>query len=271
MTRTILQSPIASILLTLLALTQTNCSTLKNNYDYTLHKNIIYKTTPTKSLTADIYAPIDHALRPAVLVVHGGSWSSRSGDMESICKDLAKNGFVAINITYRLAPQDLYPAALEDVRDAITWVKTNAEQWKIHPENISGWGYSSGAHLILLAAIDGNHGLKKIVAGGTPADLMAWPDSPLVKKFIGHTSQERPDLWKAASPINHITEKTPPIFLYHGEWDNLVEIDQMHKLTKALDDKKRGYETYSIPFMGHIMVYFLSQSAVDRGITFLEN
>ncbi len=63
--------------------------------------------------------------------------------MEDLCEDLAGEGFVAINISYHFAPQNLFPKALEDVRDAVSWIKQNASFYNIDPTRIAVWGYSA--------------------------------------------------------------------------------------------------------------------------------
>ena len=233
-------------------------------------EEVVYKTADSIPLTAEIYRPKSEGLKPAVVVVHGGGWDHRSGDMSGICKDLASQGFVAFNITYRLAPDHHFPKALEDVNDSIVWLRQHAKAYNVDPEKISGWGYSAGAHLILLAGLDPSVGLRGIVAGGTPADLTAWPQSPIVEKFIGFKSTERPDLWEQASPVFHVSEQSPPVFMYHGENDDTVEPDQMGRMVKAMEAKGRHVETYTVPYFGHILVYLFSQKSIDLGIEFLK-
>ncbi len=237
---------------------------------YTVEKDLIFKTVDGDNLRLEMYRPVQGGLKPAVIVVHGGGWTSRTGDMRSICQEIAAAGFIAINITYRLAPETHFPKSVEDVKDAIAWVKANAEKYEIDPKNISGWGYSAGSNLILLAGLDPKEGLRAIVAGGTPADLTAWPDSPLVYKFLGSSLKEKPELWKQASPVNFVKKGSPRVFLYHGEDDTLVEIDQMDKMAQALKAKDVPVETLRIKSLGHIMVYFLDQKSVDQGIRFLK-
>lgn len=248
----------------------TSCA-LFRSHDFEIKKDIVFKTIETATLTGDLYLPLKNSgLRPAVLVVHGGSWTKRAGDMESICRDLANAGFVAFNVTYRLAPASLFPKPVDDIKDAVVWLKENATNYNIDSQKIAAWGYSAGSHLILLAGIDGNLGLKAFVAGGTPADLTAWPQSPLVKTFLGVSMGENPDLWKKASPVNHVTNHSPPVFLYHGAWDDLVEPEQMEKMAQAMKSKNREVETYTVSLLGHIGVYLFSQSSVDRGIDYLK-
>ena len=241
-----------------------------NSKKYHVEKNIVFKTVEQENLTVDIYSPTQAGLKPAVIVVHGGGWKARSGDMSHICEDLAKAGFVAFNITYRLAPKHLFPKPVDDVKDAVAWIKTNTQKYQVDPSQLSGWGYSAGAHLILMAGLNPQLGLKAIVAGGTPADLTAWPDSEMVMRLLGVAYQANPQLWAQASPINFVESKSPRTFLYHGVWDKLVEVEQMDKMEKSLKDKGIPVETLRLNYLGHLAVYFLSQQSINDGIRFLK-
>lgn len=237
---------------------------------YEVEKNIVFKTVEQENLTIDVYTPTQKGLKPGVIVVHGGGWKARSGDMTRICENLAEAGFVAFNITYRLAPKHLFPKPIEDVKDAVSWVKSHAAKYEVDPAQLSGWGYSAGSHLILMAGLKPELGLKALVVGGTPADLTVWPDSDMVKGLLGVGYKENPSLWKQASPVNFVEKKSPRVFLYHGSWDKLVEVEQMYKMETALKAQGVEVETLKINYLGHIAVYLLSQKSIDEGIRFLK-
>ena len=235
-----------------------------------------------QALTASVYQPIGIKRAPAVLVVHGGGWARRSpADMQRICKALASRGFVAVNVAYRLAPDHLYPAPVLDLRQALDWMVANASTLNIDPGRIGAFGYSAGAHLVSLLAVletgrdpqwDASHRphrLKAIVAGGTPADLTRWPKSPLVNQFIGEGFKDNREKWIAASPISHVTPSAPPFFLYHGGFDQLVEVEQAHALKARLDDAGVHAELYTVPYHGHFSMFLLNRSAVHQGAEFL--
>lgn len=245
------------------------CSTLRGQLAFSTQKDVVYKSVDGVDLKGKLFLPAMQGLKPAVVVVHGGGWKNKAGDMESICKFLAKEGYVVFRPDYRLAPKNKYPDAVTDIQDAIGWLRSNANQYEIDARKISGWGYSAGAHLILLAGLDPEANLVAIVAGGTPADLTVWPEASLVKGFLGQNFQENPELWRQASPINHVNSQSPPVFLYHGEWDKIVEVGQMDKMQKALQQKHVPTETYRVPWMGHIAVYFFSQKSIDSGVEFI--
>lgn len=234
-------------------------------------EKIVYKSIENKNLTADFYQEnFSGNLQPLVIVVHGGGWSAKTGDMVPIVEDLVDKGFSVLNVTYRLAPDDLYPAAVEDIQDALIWAQNNSEKLRIQKEQIFMWGYSAGAHLSLMVGLDPKNKIKAIVAGGTPADLTVWPESPIITQFIGAKFKEKPDVWKQASPIFKVKPQSPPVFLYHGQKDDLVEVNQMYRLQKILQANQVKVESYEDPRWGHMGVYLMSQESRRRAVKFLD-
>lgn len=241
-----------------------------------MKEQIVFQQHGEQVLSGDLYLPPrrggESRPRPAVLVVHGGGWARRSGEMTGICKKLRRAGFAAFNITYRLAPEHRHPSQMEDVSAALDWLFANAERYHIDPSNISGWGYSAGAHLILMAGLNrpASSRLTGIVAGGTPADLSLWPHSPLVNGLLGQPLDQAEALWRLASPVNAVTASSPPVFLYHGSRDTLVEPEQMQLMEQALTAAEVEVETHALPWLGHIGTYVLGFSAHRRAIAFLQ-
>ena len=239
-------------------------------FDGLAFKTIRNPDGSTQTLEGQLFLPTSAPPDlPAVVVVHGGSWKHTSGDMERLCRKLAHSGFAAFNINYRFAPQYLYPAPIEDVEAAVAWLRAHASKYSIDPKNIAGWGYSAGAHLILMAGLNPELGLTAIVAGGAPTDFSAWPDSPIITNFLGQSFESNQKLWREASPIYKVSSKSPPVFLYHGEQDDLVEIYQMERMIEALSAKNVPHETHRVSGLGHIGVYFWSQESVEKGMEFI--
>ena len=87
---------------------------------------------------------------PAVLCIHGGGF--RAGNRESydsLCVKLAQHGYVAVTITYRLAPKYKFPAAVHDSKAAVRWLRANANTFNIDPARIGVTGGSAGGHLCI--------------------------------------------------------------------------------------------------------------------------
>jgi acetyl esterase/lipase len=233
-------------------------------------------------MEAFVYRPRRQEAMPAVLVVHGGGWTRRSPtDMNDVAAALAARGFVVVNVAYRLAPDHTYPAAVHDLQQALDWMVSHADELRIDPQRIGGLGYSAGAHLVsLLATLETGpdpqwsppkrgYRMRAIVAGGTPADLTRWPDSPLVNEFLGKPLDEAPELWREASPITHVTPASPPFFLYHGGLDMLVEVRQAETMQQVLAEVDVPAELYVVPYHGHFSMFLLNRSAVRQGAAFL--
>src|SRR5438874_1270074 len=91
---------------------------------------------------------------PAILCIHGGGF--RAGKREgwdARCKKLAENGYVAVTVTYRLAPKYQFPAAVYDVKAAVRWLRENAQKYHIDPNRIGATGDSAGGHLALFLGV----------------------------------------------------------------------------------------------------------------------
>lgn len=234
------------------------------------------------SMQGDLYVPDGKGPFPAVIVVHGGGWARRTReDTEFVAKQFAEHGIVAFNITYRLAPKHVYPAALIDCRDALRWLHTRQEEFNLDAKRIGAYGYSSGAHLVsLLGFMDakkvpgfqtGDVRPNAIIAGGTPTDLTRFQNSPLVKDFLGATYEQNPRLYEEASPVFHVSSDDPPIFLYHGKWDWVVSYSQMEILRDALVREKVRSETYSVGGIGHYAMFLFGSGAIEESVKFLKS
>jgi acetyl esterase/lipase len=71
---------------------------------------------------------------PAVLCIHGGGFRAGKRDSyDALCVHLAQQGYVALTVSYRLAPKYRFPAAVHDVKAAVRWVRANAAKYHIDP------------------------------------------------------------------------------------------------------------------------------------------
>ncbi|HKY21422.1 MAG TPA: alpha/beta hydrolase [Vicinamibacterales bacterium] len=248
----------------------------RSNAAYDVHVDVVY--TPARwpqALRSDLYVPSGRGPFPAVVVVHGGGWNGRDRhDMTSLSESLAEQGIVALNIEYRLAPAFHHPAPVEDVRAAISYLRQHAPEWKIDASRLGGWGYSAGAHLVTLAANAADRGvplMKALVAGGMPADFRRYPDSPVISQYIGKPYVEATKTWEAASPLLNVSADDPPMFLYHGNWDRIVEPAELPAMQAALEQNGVKVQTLKVSMLGHIGTFLFSRQARREGIAFLKH
>src|SRR5262245_4479704 len=168
---------------------------------------------------------------PCVVFIHGGGWTggNRKVHVPQIL-DFAKRGYVSATIQYRLVPKAIFPAQVEDVKCGIRYLRANADKYKIDPNKIGAVGFSAGAHLsMLLGTMDKKDGLEgtggnadqsskvqAVVAFFGPTDLAAeFPTTPvdvpkLIREFLGGTKDERPESYKAVSPITYVDKDDAP-------------------------------------------------------------
>lgn len=245
-------------------------------------ENIIY-TSPDwpEPLEADLYLPQKSGLRPVVLMIHGGGWANRSrGDMDGISRKLMQQGYAVLNVNYRFAPRYTYPAQVHDLQQALQWISENANRYRLDLDRVNTWGYSSGAHLAaLIGSIDHNASLssetvsippiRSVVAGGIPSDLRKYTDSPIVMRFMGGDRDEMPERYAEASPAFHVSSDDPPVFLYHGKLDFLVEEDQAVDYYEALRAAGIEAELYLHRWRGHMSMFLFGGDAETKAIDFL--
>jgi len=232
-------------------------------------------------LHADVYRPPGDGPFPGVLLVHGGAW--RRGDksrMARIAERLVLHGYVAVSIDYRLAPAHRFPAQLEDCRAALRWMEANAARLGLDPARLAGFGYSAGGHLVGLLATENEPDgagddpspaprLRAGVLGGAPVALLRLPANGVVEDLLGARASERPDLYDLASPLHFVTPDDPPLFLYHGALDRIVDPSQPQLLLDALERAHVPSAYYEAPG-GHFATFFRDDESVRRAIAFLD-
>ena len=228
-----------------------------------------------QTLHADIYRPQVNTPQPAVLLIHGGGWAppDRRHQMVSIAQRLAQRGYVVVNTTYRLAPEHLHPAPVQDLRQVLAWMRQHHAELGLKPDRIAAFGYSAGGHLAALLGAQpapAHQQVQAVVAGGAPTELSKWSNGKLVVRYLGGTPTEVPQQYADASPIRHVTAAHPPTFLYHGKWDTLVTVDHSTDYQAALDRAGVPNEMVLSGGKGHITAFVFDGAAIEAAISFLD-
>lgn len=199
--------------------------------------NISYNTPAGRPLMLDIFSTLkdSDSAQPAVILIHGGGWSS--GDrilMYPLANYLANHGYAAIAVEYRLSPEAKYPAAVNDIKNAISWIIENGQEYQIDTKKIIILGCSAGAQLAGLVGLTyedqkENPAQKHIqaiinidgVMDFTSAEARKHEDDPKRKvtaagRWFGGRYSEKPELWKEASPVFYVNVYSPPILFINS-------------------------------------------------------
>ncbi|WP_345950371.1 alpha/beta hydrolase [Mucilaginibacter sp. PAMB04274] len=196
------------------------------------NQNINYLTVNDQKLLLDVFRPKKAAqkLLPAVIIIHGGGWRSGSRTQHHpLAARLAEQGFVCFTPAYRLSTHALYPAAVQDLQAAISWIKANAKKYKVDTQRIVVCGFSAGGQLATLLGTT-VPGIKAIVdIDGTLAFIHPesgeGDDSKSVSagtNWFGYTKTEKPELWQQAGALAHVGSRTPPTLFINSS------VDRMH-------------------------------------------
>lgn len=225
----------------------------------------IYRRIGGQSLELDLHVPKEGGgLRPVVVFFHGGGWITGSRDSVSLhLLPWMERGWATANVSYRLARDALAPAAVWDARHAVRWVVEHAGEHGLDPDRVVLGGFSSGAHLALMAALPGHlpptHGedpreapapqVSAVVSWFGISDVAALMAGPRPRAFARHWLGPRPDameLARALSPVERVSAALdappgskqvgpPAIVSVHGDRDPVIPFEQSARLHEALD------------------------------------
>lgn len=213
-------------------------------------RNLPYARYGDRTLRLDLFRPAEPSgtPRPAVVLIRGGSW--RRGDKEYFGDagiELARRGLVAVSIEFRPSTEAIFPAALQDVKAALRWLRAEAARWGIDPDHLATMGHSSGAHLALLAALtpdapslEGNGGnpdessaVQAVVGLGSATMFLPHPDLVPAQEFFGGPLDERREVWRLGSPLVHVGAHAPPALLMYGAEDRVAPLEQSLDFVEA--------------------------------------
>jgi triacylglycerol lipase len=247
----------------------------------TVRDDIVYSVSGGEELALDIYQPPGKGPFSAVLVVHGGAW--RSGNRRQLAvyaRSLAQRGHCCFAIDYRLAPKHKFPAQIDDCREAVKWIRRNADAYHVDPTRVGAIGYSAGGHLVALLATTGeppspengdvDTRLQAVAAGGAPCEFRFLPDKGkgLTYWLGGEYEQQRAN-FENASPTTFVSKDDAPMIFFNGTQDRLVPLTWTQPLYDSLKNAGVPVELYKIEGAGH-MEAALDENALKAAFDFLD-
>ena len=126
-----------------------------------VERDVVYRRDGDRAWLAHVYAPagVEEYPRPLLVDVHGGAWSGGTRFAgERVDRALVEAlGIVVVAIDFRLAPDDPYPAMMQDLNYAVRWVKAHAAGLGGRPDGVGAIGWSSGGHMAILGAVRPYH------------------------------------------------------------------------------------------------------------------
>jgi acetyl esterase/lipase len=228
----------------------------------------------------DVYLPVPPAsgkFSPAVVWIHGGGWAGGTraeARAKAICTTLAKAGYVALTIDYKLGA-GAWPTNLLDCKNAVRFLRTRAAEWRVDPDRIAVAGGSAGGHLALMVgytaglpelepdapfpgvssavrAVIDMYGISDLrTRRTTTADGVVQENFRSVGPVSVFGSADNAAVYGLASPVTHIRAGLPPTLILHGDKDTTVDLRQSQDLAAALAKAGVRHELVVVPGAGH--------------------
>lgn len=216
-----------------------------------------------RPLTLDLYLPPPRfsGPRPVIVVIHGGGWIFGSprhtgsfADWPATLASIAGQGFVVAAPSYRFASEAPFPAALQDVKSAVRWLRGHAAAFRVDKARFVTWGDSAGGQLSAMMAVTcGVAALEPAGGSGYGAEIrpaaamesdcvqgaVAWYGAYDFTRPIGgpfpieqhpyfdcHDKPCAREKLEAASAVHYLDPADPPILLVHGAADRSAPLAQ---------------------------------------------
>jgi acetyl esterase/lipase len=254
-------------------------------------RDIVYKTVDGAPIALDIHAADGAGPHPVIIWIHGGGW--QSGDKAQclpVRLGFADRGYTVACVNYRLSGVAIFPAQIEDVRDAIAFLRGHADEYGLDPDRFVAWGSSAGGHL---AALVGTTSGESVFTGDArasavqavvdfygPIDLTAMVTTPGYTRhaqpdsaeslLLGGPVLENPEAAQRASPLTYIDGDEPPFLIVHGTADPVVPLAQSQLLYDALTASGVTADLTILDGAGHGGPAFSAPDTVDLVVTFLD-
>lgn len=248
------------------------CSSSLFAAEIVFEENIEFANPDNQHLQLNLARPKESdGLLPAIVCIHGGGFRAGTRDgWNGRCKKMAERGYVAVTVTYRLAPKYQFPAAVNDVKAAVRWLRANAAKYHVDPDRIGAVGDSAGGHLAQFLGVtgdvrqfDGDGGnleqpnrIACVVNFYGPSDFTksygkSVDAAEVLPLFLGGDVEHQRARHIEASPLYWVTPNAAPTLLLHGTKDPYVAYEQATWIHERLKAAEVEVELVTLEGAGH--------------------
>ena len=267
-------------------------------------KDLAYGTkSPAQKL--DIYLPATgDAPYPVLVAVHGGGFlfgDKEHGQITPVLQGL-RRGYAVVGLDYRLSPEARFPAAINDVKASVRWLRAHAGEYQLDAGRVALWGDSAGGNLAALAGTSGDSpalrgprpdnadqpdAVQAVVDWFGPISFLrtdrdfraaglrrpsAGEAGSYLSRYLGAPLATVPGKVRAADPITYLTPGDPPILIEHGTADGTVPVGQSTRLARAYAATV-GADAVTLRLLGgaeHVDPVFYEQAHLDQVLDWLD-
>ncbi len=258
--------------------------------NYTRTEDVVYGRKFGTALTMDVFTPKENANDAGIIwCVSGGWFSSKESINPGFLKPFLDRGYTVFAVVHGSQPRYTIPEVLDDMHRAVRFIRANEKRFGISKNRLGIAGGSAGGHLSLMqgtASKPGNPAAKdpveressQVAAVGCffpPTDFLNYGKEnqtaigdgiltnfkapfdfhdfdPKTRLFVPITDPEkRKAIAKQISPVYHVTEKSAPALILHGDADTLVPIQQAELIIAKYKEAKVPCELIVKKGAGH--------------------
>ncbi len=257
---------------------------------YDRHEDVIYGRKFGMALTMDVYVPKDKKNGAGIVYAVSGGWfSAKQPAPPTIYDEFIRRGYVVFAVYHGSQPRFTIPEVLQDMQRALRYIHHSAKKYGVDPDRLGIAGGSAGGHLSLMQGCTGrdgnpkaidpvdressrvaavacffpptdflNYGRKGEIALGNgilknfkaPFDFVQL-DAITRAYYVIPDETRRREIGKQISPVYHVTDKTPPTLIIHGDADFLVPIQQSKLMIQRLEAAHVPCKLVVKPKAGH--------------------
>jgi acetyl esterase/lipase len=249
-------------------------------------KDIAYG--PHERNKLDLYLPKSaNGPVPVIVWIHGGGWEQGSKDGYNPALPMLGEGYAVASIGYRLSQHAVFPAQIQDCKEAIRHLRSLAKEHNLDADHIGVWGASAGGHLVALlgttdeSAFPTGPETKKLSSGVQavcdwfgPTDFLHWGKYDLsnpgdgrpspVTRLLGGLVVDKQEVAKKASPVTYVSKSSAPFLICHGDKDPLVPLQQSEVLHDALTKAGAESDLVVVKGNGHGGTGFVAADVVKK-------
>ncbi|HVK10099.1 MAG TPA: alpha/beta hydrolase [Gemmataceae bacterium] len=232
---------------------------------YERKEDVVYGRKHGLAMTMDVYTPEgDKNGAGVIFCVSGGWFSAKEAINVGLFAECLKRGYVVFAVVHGSQPRFSIPEVLDDMHRATRYIRLHSKEYGVDPDRLGVSGGSAGGHLSLMQGCAPREGDPKAkdpveresskvaavacffpptdflnygkpgeeaLGGGTlkgfkaPFEFVELDKDTRAYKVITDQARRR-EIGKQISPVNHVTAKSPPVLIVHGDKDTLVPIQQ---------------------------------------------
>jgi acetyl esterase/lipase len=268
--------------------------------DYIRTEDVVYARRDGQSLTLDIFQPKETTNGAGIILCVSGGFKSNKEILNlvsgKVVPEFTRRGYVVFAVLHSNAPQYSVPEIIDDMHQAVRFIKAQADKFRVKPDRLGIAGASSGGCLSLMMGCNARPGRpdaadplerhsSQVAAVGCffpPTDFLRYEEKPpanfdyeglfpyrkfdaAANKHIPISKLERQAIGKACSPFHCANKQAAPTLIIHGDKDELVPLEQSEILIQKLTACGVRCEIAVKKGFGHdpIMVVLFRQELAD--------